>query len=157
MIDVRLRLFAAVTLCVLAVGCGSKNPNAPARVSGQVLYKGSPVPGGAIAFHTEQKTVYATRLDDNGAYEVLDVPAGPLTVTVETESANPSKKVAAYGGDKGAKGYAERLAKEGKAAQGKSNSGKYRKIPAKYADPKTSRLSVTLDTGSNKQNFELTD
>jgi len=123
----------------LMAGCQA-NPQAPAHISGTVTYKGS----------------YASPLGPNGAYEVRDVPKGALVVTVETESVNPKKKQQDYGG-KGAKGYAERMAGEGKAAADKAPPQSYLRIPGQYANAKTSTLSITAESGTQVHNFELTD
>jgi hypothetical protein len=146
----------ALGLAALA-GC-TTNPQAPARISGTVTYKGSPVPAGTVVFHTPEQGSYAARLNTDGTYEVRDVPKGKMTVTVETESVNPNKKnPETYGGSKGAKQYAERLAAEGRAAAEKTPPEQYMKIPSKYADRETTPLSIDAAAGAQIQNFPLTD
>jgi hypothetical protein len=152
----RLGLLVALVLGLVA-GC-AKNPQAPAKVSGSVTYKGNPVTAGNVTFHSQDKGSYNTSLSPDGTYKITDVPKGELVVTVETESANPDKKTPDYGRGKGSKMYAERMAKE--KAMGSpmgQPAGKYLKIPAKYATPKDSPLKVTLEAGKQVKDFELTD
>ncbi len=158
MFKLRLGLLVAVFLALVAA-CSSRNPQAPGKISGHVTYKGSPVPAGSIAFHSsEGKGVYGCPLGSDGAYEILDLPAGAMVVTVETDSVNPKKAPDYPGAKKAGKGAqldAERLAAEGKGKQ--APSGPYVKIPAKYGDPKTSPLNVTIEAGKQVKEFELTD
>lgn len=149
-------------LCVvlflgLLVGCNSSSPHAPAKVSGQVKYKGEVLKGGSIAFHVEKGPTYSSSIGQDGTYEVIDLPEGNLVVTVETESVNTNAKPPTYGGDKGAKLAAERMAKEGRGGPSKMPEGLYRKIPSKYNNSKTSPLSVTLAAGRQIHEFDLKD
>jgi hypothetical protein len=158
MLTLRLGLCAALPL-VLLVGCSSsRNPQAQAKVSGAVTYKGTPVPAGSITFHVEKGASYGVPLGEGGTYEVSDMPTGEMVITVETESVNPAKKAPDYGGGKGAKMYAERLAAEGKGmAAAKEPTREYRKIPLKYGKTQTSPLTFTVEAGRNVKNIDLTD
>src|SRR5262245_52660827 len=69
MIRFRVGLCVAVSLAVPA-GCSSKNPQAPAKVSGQVLYKGQLVTGGSISFHSQGKGIYQSAIAREGTYEI---------------------------------------------------------------------------------------
>jgi hypothetical protein len=155
MLKIRLGLCTALSLGLLAGCFNSRSPQAEGRISGQVKYKGTPVPGGSILFHTDGKGVYGSPIQADGTYEVRDLPTGTLVVTVETESANPAKKAPEYGGDKGAKMYAERMKAEGRVAAEKSKVGEYRKIPEKYANPKRSPLTVEIVAGRQVKDFDL--
>jgi hypothetical protein len=154
-------------LCLgLAAGC-SKNPSAPAQVSGTVTYKGSPVTGGNLTFYTENAGTYSVALDENGKYTGYDFPAADAIVTVETESLNPAKKQVEYkgqvtggpkygrppGGPVKAKGMPLSPPPEGAV----TTNVKYVRIPAKYADKASSPLRVTLSAGGQTHDFELTD
>src|SRR5262249_49180718 len=139
-------------LCLgLALGC-NKNTQAPAKVSGRVTYKGKALPSGSIAFNStdKDKPAYASPIGKDGTYQITDLPTGEMVVTVETESANPKKDVPSYGGGKGDKMYAERIAAEqktGGAMMAKGVPPEYMKIPPKYNNPKTSPLTVTIKAG----------
>ena len=154
------RLLCLLSPLVFALlgGCGSAvNPNAPATVSGKVTYNGSPVPGGTLSFHGKD-VVYPTPIGPDGSYLGRDFPIGELTVTVDTEALNPERKTAKpypgkamAGPDKMAEQF--RPPPEGVTA----TPGTYVKIPAKFKDKTKSGLTVTLKSGSQTHNFELTD
>jgi len=148
-----------ILLLSLTAGCFQKNPSAPGKVSGKVTYGGKVVPAGNIAFHHPDKGTYRSTLDSDGTYAITDVPTGEMVVTVETESVNPSKKQPTYGGDKGSNMYKERLAAEQKkgTAAARTPPQTYLKIPAKYANTKTSPLTMTIVAGRQVKEFDLTD
>jgi hypothetical protein len=148
-----------VLLLGLTAGCVHKNPSAPGTVSGKVTSGGKVVPAGNIAFHHPDKGTYRSTLDSDGTYAITDLPTGELVVTVETESVNPGKKAPTYGGDKGSKMYQERLAAEQKKgmAAARTPPQTYVKIPAKYANSKTSPLKATIVAGRQVKEFDLTD
>jgi len=154
----RLLLTVPLVILILEVGCGPKNPNAPATVSGTVTYKGKKLPGGTVTFHPQSGAggAYTAELRD-GAYVVKDAPTGEALVAVETESRNPEnlKKQTTYGGERG-------------KAAAKMNAGRrppstvdpatyYVKIPANYSDPKKSGLKKELKPGKQTFDIELKD
>jgi hypothetical protein len=149
--------FALILPLCLVVGFGcEKNPNAPSTVSGKVTYKGAPVPGGDITFTPEkQGPPYSRPLGPDGSFSLTDVPAGKYDVTIETESINPDHKQPAYrkpGGGAAAGGPPIGPIPAGANVP----TAKYVKIPAKYANVKTSGLTATI--GDNKpKEFDLTD
>lgn len=163
----RLVLIFLVAFVVL-LGCGQKrNPNAPANVTGKVTYKGSPVKGGNLTFHPSGGGVYSFTIRPDGTYSATDMPDGEMAVTINTESLNPAKK------------EKQRVYGEGKGGDGKPlpvpspdfiksklqkpppdqpvTQPEYVKIPAKYADKTKSGLTVTLSSGNQRRNFNLTD
>jgi hypothetical protein len=154
-------------LCValslgLTAGCNSsRNPTAPASISGRVTYNNKPVRGGTIVFHAKEgKGSYRSALAADGTYEITDLPTGPMVITVETESLNPQKKGQSYGGGKGAKvdqEYAEAMRKMGAPVGQATTRGEYVRIPEKYSNPRTSPLSMTLEEGRNVKEWSLTD
>jgi hypothetical protein len=150
----RHALFPLLCLALIA-GCSGNTVQAPAKVSGQVTYKGAALPAGTIHFHSEDKGIYRSPLAQDGTFEVVDIPKGTMVVTVETESVNPAKKAPDYGGGKGAADYAKRIAAEG--IQAKQSTAQYVKIPKKYASAKTSPLTVTVEAGRQTKQFDLTD
>jgi hypothetical protein len=140
-------------LLVVASGCPT-NSLAPARVSGSVSYKGQPIKAGAIAFHSPDGIAYPAQLASDGTYTATDLPTGDLVITVETESVNKSAQP--QGGDaKRRQGMQQQQPPDGGAAPNKAEV--YTKIPSKYANPKTSPLTVTLAAGRKVHNIELTD
>jgi len=147
------RFLVLPLLLVLVFGCGTKvNPNAPATVSGKVTYKGAPVTAGTVDFHPAgSKGTISGPIKSDGMYTARDLPTGEMVVTVNTEMANPNRKTPSYGGGKGKSPIA---APPGPPPTG---GGEYVKIPAKYANPKTSGLTVTLNAGQNTKDIDLAD
>ena len=168
----------SILLVALSImGCESKSV-LQTKVTGKVTYKGTAVGGGTIAFYTADGQVVSADINRDGTYSIGTLSEGTFTVTIESESVNPDKKVDAYrsggGGPKGIKGaygkgsggpggVAKESPKEGAPKspmpEGRPAAGEpnYVKIPAKYADKGTSGLSVTLKKGDQTHNFDLTD
>jgi hypothetical protein len=152
------RRLAALLLLGVVVGCG------PGRgtVSGQVKFKGRPLPGGQIAFipaDPKQPPVFGS-LDENGRYE-LTVAAGNVKISVDNRELAPPPETG--------KGLPEglppgiKLPKGGKAQvrpapqqpQSDKLPGKYVEIPSKYYQIETSGLSYTVTAGSQTHDIEL--
>jgi len=147
----RRLLVLLTSFAVVALGCGDKNPNAPAVVSGSVKYKGEVLKAGTVTFHSD-KGVYPAPINSDGTFINRDVPVGECVITVETESLNPNKKKETYGGER-AKGMQEQKPPAGSS----TGSEFYVQIPKKYGDPKESPLKLTVKRGKQEQNFDLTD
>jgi hypothetical protein len=143
-------LLASLVVLTLISGCGPKNPNASAAVSGKVTYKGAGLPAGAIMFQPKEGAPVTTALDENGNYTIPEMPAGDFIVIVDTEGLNPAKKPPTYGqNDKGS---------ASPAPQGSPTStGKYVKIPDKYSNPTATDLKATIVAGKQTKDFELKD
>ena len=157
MYKVRLGLFAALAL-VLAAGC--RTSLTPAKVTGKVTYKGEPVKGGEIAFHSDQGT-YRSSIGQDGSYDISDLPVGEMTVTVDTEFLNPDKKQQIPGGARGMASMNERLKAERAAGRGPASRedqlARYTKIPVKYSNPASTDLKTKLEKGKQTRDFELKD
>ena len=148
----RSRLAVVLTLFAFAgLGCGSKNPDAPAIITGSVKYKGEVLKAGTVEFHAADG-VYRTRIGSDGTYVNRDVPVGAFVVTVETESLNPNKKKEVYGGD-----LAKGMQQQQPPAGSSTGSEFYVKIPNKYNHPKDSPLKANVVKGKQTIDFELTD
>jgi hypothetical protein len=154
MLPVRLGLLLLLVV-TLMVGCGQKS-NAPAQVSGKVTYKGQPVPGGDLAFHS-QNGVAHTFLKPDGTFDLAELPTGTMKVTVDTEFLNTSTHRPAYPGSQGKGGSTMDPSKMQGGAPAKVSSGEYMKIPQKYANPNTTDLTVTIQAGKNSHDFVLND
>jgi hypothetical protein len=151
----RLVSLAVLAIGVGVIGCGG-NPHAPARVSGKVTYNGKPVTGGSMAFVTPDGNSYPAQLGSDGTYTATDLPAGELVVIIDTESLNPAKKPPAGSDAEKRMKYQMQKPPPGVADQPRPEQF-YVKIPEKYSNPKTSPLTVTLTSGRQVHNFELTD
>jgi hypothetical protein len=154
------RLFLVSPLfLVLLLGCSGGGSGRPARVSGAVMYKGTALTAGSISFYAaEGRPAGTAYITPEGTYSLADLPTGDLTVTVETESANPKHQVGAnqYGAGRGKTVTHPSGLPEG-VTPPEAAKGNYVKIPPRYADPKKSQLTVTLASGNQTKNIDLTE
>lgn len=150
-------------LLLVAVGCGTRK----SKVSGRVLYKGAPLPGGQMLFRPadpKQNTVSA-ELDAEGNYEAV-LPVGAVKVSVDNRELEPAADLSvglpgnlpfspeaqkAFKGkpDPAASGAGGENTPPGKPA------GKYVKIPSRYYDSEKSGLEFTVESGEMKHDIEL--
>jgi len=149
----RRRLLAWLTpvALLLLVGCGGKK----GEVTGEVTYKGEPLPFGRITFISE-----AGRHDAfhgfiiRGKYTVQRCPVGPVKISVV--SLNPPTKkqleeAKKQPGPGGEEPIPPELVKEITA----DPPLKYVKIPDKYSNPEKSGLMYTVEEGSQTYNIPL--
>jgi len=154
-----------VSIGLLAAGCGKRGSSGNS-VAGSVTYKGNPVTGGTMLFHGKDKDgkdkVFPASLGPDGNYSCQGVPAGDYTVTVDTkwlenfgDAESMMKKMAQKAGLDGA---GEKMPQnQGLAKEPKGGAPKYVPIPPKYADKKTSTLTVKVESGNNSKDLPLTD
>jgi hypothetical protein len=140
-------------------GCTSK-PREPAlaEVSGKVLFKGRPLPGGTVTF-TAVKGGFpsAGQIDENGNYQI-NAPVGEVVIGVDNGDFRPR-----FEGGKG-KSSPEVLPQErGRnkrpefQEEAKPIKGRYVEIPERYADGSTSGLTYTVKPGPQTHDIELSD
>jgi hypothetical protein len=157
-----VRLVLALPIVFLVVS-GCKNSTTPAKVYGKVTYNGAPVTAGSITFQLPEGGAFHYALKSDGTYSGSDLPTGEYAVIIETESANPNRKIPTYGrADKGAQAaggsdYEKKMRDRGAMPESSGEKGNFVKIPAKYGDKAKSGLHANLGWGSNSVNFELTD
>jgi hypothetical protein len=152
------RFFLVLPLLVLVFGCG-KTTNTPAKLSGTVKYNGNPVTGGTIAlFSSKEGGLYNIPINPDGTYSSANLPSGELEVTIETESINPKnqRSAAQYGGQRGKDKMGMSPRPQDVEPPSGGGGGVYVNIPAKYNAKDTSGLTVTLTSGDNKKDFDLT-
>jgi hypothetical protein len=142
-------------------GCSkTSSSSSGSNVSGKISFKGAPVTGGTISLHPKKGggVAYPGTIKGDGSFSINGVPlSGEVVVTVETESIKESGvgKLAAEMKERGVdKATMEQML----AASKKGGASIYVEIPAKYSDPQTSPLTVTLNEGSeNKFDLVLRD
>ena len=134
----------SVLLFLGLLGCGG----GPSSINGKVSYKGVPVTGGNISFDFGADKRISAMIDAKGNYSVQTPHTGKATVAIETESLKNTGNLTPLPG----------VADKEKITAGlPSGSASYVKIPAKYADAKSSNLTADIKSGTNPKNFELTD
>jgi hypothetical protein len=154
----------------LCLGCGSSSTT-PARLSGSVKLKKKSgeevlVKAGTVKVFGKDGQQYGSgTIRPDGTYSVNDLPTGDMTLTVETESANPKRfqNVPKYGGPRGNAGKGGDGRAPGsfsptpEGAQTAPDPANYVTIPMRYAAPSQSDVTVTLGRGSNSKDIELTE
>jgi hypothetical protein len=152
----------ALALGLLALGCGTHGaPPETAEVSGHVYFQKKPLPGGSIAFITEDGRFSGTgTIDEKGAYIIHQAPVGRVRVSVDNRALSP-RGVPGKGAGKGAKkgrgklpGAAPVLKRPG-GGELSTLKGTYKEIPGKYWDPEQSGLTYEVTPGSQTKDFSL--
>lgn len=157
------RRLALILPLFVVLGCGPGK----GTVSGRVLYKGKPVPGGRVTFqpaNSKFNSVHAD-LDEQGHYEAT-LPAGEVQATVDNRELEPSIDRAGGGPDLPpqvrkalAKTRSEAAPAESRAAARKPREGnnRYVPIPEKYYTLEKSGLHFRVESGSQTHDIELND
>jgi hypothetical protein len=157
----RAQMIGRMTIGLLlaaAAGCGQP---AKGKLTGRVLLDGKPVSGGILMFvPADFKGQSASaNVNDAGGYEV-ELPAGEMLVSFDNRHLAPPAPrgrpplpkgmspdiVAKLGGGNAAPAA---------AATDPAQSGKYVKVPEKYYMAETSNLKVTVKSGDQKHDVEL--
>ena len=123
-----LAIFVASLMIGVVVGCSEP----VGSISGEVKVKDKPVPFGLIAFQTQgRKPKLVSGEIKDGKYSVASVPVGEVVVTVQ------SVAIKAAPPPKGTKA---------------TPPAPTVTVPPKYADPKKSGLTFTVQQGENTYN-----
>lgn len=135
---VALRVLIVLSGAVALSGCGGRT----GTVSGRVTYKGSPVARAQVDVHPQNGAPRTAVTDDQGNYRIDGVPVGPCKVTVIPfpESSEADRLGSAF----------FRAARTGPTLPKESPA----RLPAKYAAPDSTPL--TLDARSGDNPFDLT-
>jgi hypothetical protein len=135
-------------LGLMVAGCGRSSE---ATVTGKVTYKGQPLKGGSVSLISEAGGVVRSTIEEDGSYKITKAPVGPAKVTVDTKALRPVNQKAVKGPYANANAPQEVLPKSAKGG----DASRYVAIPARYADPEKSGLTVEVKSGKNEQNIEL--
>jgi len=144
----------ALGLVVLATGCPEKKKSIEmADVSGKVLFRGQPLPGGVVNFVSKDGQAFASggNIDENGNYKAK-APVGEVKASVDNQ-------MLAGTTFQGRKGQAAPTAKPGLKRPGsdppQAMKGRYVEIPYKYRSPDDSGLTYKIQKGSNTIDIKL--
>ena len=143
--------YHALLLCLLlgAAGCGASG-----SVTGKVLYKGHPLEGGTVLFVSPGRASVTAEIGPDGSYSIPKIPAGPVHIAVETQSAKAGKVPKGMMPPKGVEVPPEAQQSGVYAGQGRSG-GKAVAIPEQYADPDKSNLTYTVTGGPQTHDVDL--
>jgi hypothetical protein len=142
-------LFTCTALSILS-GCGSRDTG---TVSGKVTYRDQPLQGGSVVFATSDLSrIERVSIQSDGTYQSAFVPVGDLMVAVEPAPPGPQAHM-----PKGAK-LPPNIPPDSPGAQVylQANNN-HVDIPAKYRDPTTSELKLSVNSGTQKYDIQLTD
>ena len=127
------------------------------EVSGKVLFKGKPLPGGRVTFAAIEGGFASTRpIDENGNYKI-NAPIGEVLISVDNRMLLPrAAKGKRSAPTKGPEHHPKRPdAQEVEAEPSKGR--RYVPIPERYALCETSGLTYTVTPGPQTHDIELTD
>ncbi|HEY7311133.1 MAG TPA: carboxypeptidase-like regulatory domain-containing protein [Gemmataceae bacterium] len=124
----------SVSLLVLSgAGCGGR-----ATVTGQVTYRGNPLPSGSVNFFDANKNIVGTATIANGSYSIADLPPGSVTISVTTSLVRPADRRHPPPKDMPGGQLAPSLP-----------------IPLKYGNPEQSGLAYEVQSGEQEHKIEL--
>ena len=133
--------FLQLTLCILlllSIGCGGDRNIG--KVEGVVSLDGEPLKRALVCFYPTDGRASAGQTDEEGHYElqyirnVKGAVVGPHKVTIST--------------------YIDR--EDDPPASEFGGKGREETMPPRYLDRRKTELSVTIESGSNTVDFELT-
>lgn len=135
-------------LCILSGGvallaaAGCADPSG--HVTGTVVYRGQPLPGGRVTFLCDGKgrPVATSRISEAGRYEMPKLPVGKAQVSVQTFKQQP-------------KPPPETHPATGAPIENWEDYGQYVPIPKRYAAPHTSGLEYMIKLGDQSFNIVL--
>lgn len=138
-----------VGLLFLGVGCSTKRREVKhADVTGKVLFRGKPLPGGQVVFVTVKGGFNSSAvIDEKGNYQI-SAPVGEVTIAVDNGMLEPQRGPSVQGFHPKSPDAEETE---------KPIKGRWVNIPHSYADPSTSDLKYTVKPGPQTYNIELSD
>jgi hypothetical protein len=161
-----LRLGFLILFLGLTAGCGPRSGD----ISGKVLYRGQPLPGGAVTYFPDSgKGAFTTRIQPDGSYHLLRVPAGkmhiaiaPLAAPAAARRVDPEMQAMA----KAIKSGKQKLSPEAREKMppamraaieepAAASPGQSMVIPPQYTHPEKSGLEYTVTAGSQTHDIEL--
>jgi hypothetical protein len=135
-------------LALALAGCGGGK----GEVSGQVKFKGEPLPNGRVTFVCQAgtKEVFGSEIL-NGRYTVSGIPAGLVKITVETFPPAPAKTLPT----KIPGGIPPNIKGMPPPGSPPPPPEKYVALPPRYGNVKESGLSYTVTTGHQEHDITL--
>jgi hypothetical protein len=129
-----------IALLVLTAGCKGNRSVEHADVTGKVLFRGKPLPGGRLTFVTVQGAFAITgTIDETGNYSIK-APVGEVQISVDNRMLQ-------------SKVTTRHLKRPG--AEETPIKGTFVRIPTRYAAPDSSGLNYTVKPGPQTHDIEL--
>lgn len=138
----------ALALLPLAAGCGKNRRSVEqAEVTGTVMFRGKPLPGGQITFVTTQGGFAANgTIDEHGKYQI-QAPVGEVEIGVNNQMLQRDRSPR--------EGSHPQAPDAEKSAASAPIKGRYIEIPSEYADPHSSGLKYTVKAETQTHDIEL--
>jgi hypothetical protein len=134
-------LVAAAALFFAVTGCGRGS----GTLTGKVTYQDQPVIYGTVMVRAADGTQWPGAIEPDGTYTVLNVPAGPVTIAIDSpQPQDPSAH--------------KRSCREGGQPPPSApaiDRSKWVKLPEKYLDPEKSGIATTVTSGTTTFDIEL--
>jgi hypothetical protein len=153
-----LSIVAFLMLCgVVLAGCGG-DPSKTNVLKGKVTIDGQPAYGVTVVLNYDDGKTHAIPVSPDASFRVQGVPLGKAVVTITSKFMDPEKMPAEM------KAQFEALQNSSTAnvpgdkqaaMQERLNIFKAVPIPERYADSKTSGLTLEIAGGMNEKDFEL--
>jgi hypothetical protein len=134
-------------LLLLAGGCRGRRAAEHMEVSGRVLFKGEPLPGGKVSFVADDGFSAAGVIDEKGNYSIK-APTGPARISVDNRMLDPRSAV--MNNASAQKGAGPRPG----GPEPEKLKGTYKQIPSKYYLPDQSGLTYEV-TKETKQTHDI--
>lgn len=148
-------VFGLVLLLPLVAGCSAGE----GKVSGRVLFDGTPLPAGRVTFRPADSRMnsVSVELDEQGNYQAV-LPAGEVKVSVDNREWEPQPSLGPGPLPPGLPPEVQKAlgssAKPGDGGPVRA-SKRYVKIPERYHELETSELQFTVVRGEMKKDLEL--
>jgi hypothetical protein len=121
------------------------------EVSGKVLFKGKPLPGGRVTFAAIEGGFASTRpIDENGDYKI-NAPIGNVLISVENRMFQPG------GGARRGDPKHNLKRPDAQGVEEEMKGRRYVPIPERYTNCDTSGLTYTVKPGAQTHDIELSD
>lgn len=112
----------------LLTGCGKGGSAQGVAVTGTVTLGDKPVEAGLVTFLTDDGKTASAELQDGGKFSLANAPVGKVYIGVNTQML---------------RGQSRQNLKQSKGKE----KGTFLEVPPRYADPKTSGLTETIEAG----------
>jgi hypothetical protein len=123
-------------LALVSLGCGGSKK---ATVTGNINYRGRPLPAGTVTFFNASKEIVGNGSIANGSYSIANVPVGPVKIAVTTPPAI----------------MADRKHPAPQDMPGGGSSGPIVAIPPRYGSAEQSGLTYDVHAGAQDHPIEL--
>ena len=147
-------LFCLCWVLSFAVGCGPRF----GEVSGEVTYKGKPIPGGMVTFRPNEESMNSVTyvLEGDGKFKV-QLPVGNVKVCLDNREFEP--RPATMQAMAPGLNLPPEVAKSMQASSKESSrvSDRWVKIPSKYYELESTDLTFKVKGGKQSEKIELKD